>query len=133
MIDASKTSTLVVAVSFCASSTATLTAPGAVPAGTTKLATENAPSLLVEGAVNVETLLDPNIADNVEVGAIPVRFVGTGPYSLDVEVTAYVKTSNFDEFLAVQQELLLAMLQAIERAGTALAVPLQESFELQKR
>ena len=71
--------------------------------------------------------------DNVEVGAIPVRFIGVGTYSLDVEVTAYVKTSNFDEFLAIQQELLLAMLQAIERAGTALAVPLQENFELQKQ
>ena len=30
--------------------------------------------------------------------------------------------------LALQQELLLKMLQAIEHAGTALAVPLQESF-----
>jgi MscS family membrane protein len=70
--------------------------------------------------------------DNVEVGAIPVRFIGVGPYSLDVEVAAYVKTSNYDEFLAIQQELLLAMLQAIERAGTALAVPLQENFALQK-
>ncbi len=71
--------------------------------------------------------------DKVEVGPIPVRFVGVGPYSLDVEVTAYVKTSNPDEFLAIQQELLLAMLQAIEQAGTALAVPLQENFELQKQ
>jgi MscS family membrane protein len=71
--------------------------------------------------------------DKVEVGPIPVRFIGVGPYSLDVEVTAYVKSSNGDEFLAIQQELLLAMLQAIERAGTALAVPLQENFALQKQ
>jgi len=71
--------------------------------------------------------------EKVEVGAIPVRFIGVGPYSLDVEVAAYVKTSNGDEFLAIQQDLLLAMLQAVERAGTALAVPLQESFELQKQ
>jgi MscS family membrane protein len=70
--------------------------------------------------------------EKVEVGAIPVRFIGVGPYSLDVEIAAYVKTSNGDEFLAIQQELLLEMLQAIERAGTALAVPLQENFELQK-
>jgi MscS family membrane protein len=70
---------------------------------------------------------------NVEVGELPVRFVGVGPYSLDVEVAAYVKTSNYDEFLATQQDLLLAMLQAVERAGAALAVPLQENFELQKQ
>jgi MscS family membrane protein len=66
----------------------------------------------------------------VETGAIPVRFVGVGPYSLDVEVNAYVKTADYDEFLAVQQELLLRMLQAVEQAGTRLAIPLQESVEL---
>jgi MscS family membrane protein len=64
----------------------------------------------------------------VEVGKIPVRFTGVGPYSLDVEIAAYVQTSNGEEFLAIQQSLLLAILQAIEQAGTALAVPLQERF-----
>jgi MscS family membrane protein len=64
----------------------------------------------------------------IEVGAIPVRFVGVGQYSLDVEVAAYVKTSSGDEFLAIQQQLLLEFLKAVEDAGTALAVPLQESF-----
>ena len=65
----------------------------------------------------------------VEAGKIPVRFIGVGPFSLDVEVVTYVTTSDYDEFLALQQELLLKMLQAVEHAGTALAVPLQESFE----
>ncbi|HET6177950.1 MAG TPA: hypothetical protein VFE61_13510, partial [Candidatus Sulfotelmatobacter sp.] len=65
----------------------------------------------------------------VETGKIPVRFIGVGPFSLDVEVAAYVTSSDYDVFLALQQELLLKMLQAVERAGTALAVPLQESFE----
>jgi len=61
-----------------------------------------------------------------------VRFVGVGPYSLDVEVVAYINTADYDEFLALQQDLLLRMLQAVEKAGTALAVPLQESFKLQR-
>jgi MscS family membrane protein len=65
----------------------------------------------------------------VETGNIPVRFIGVGPYSLDVEVVAYVTTADYDEFLEIQQELLLQILQAVERAGTALAVPLQESFQ----
>ena len=68
----------------------------------------------------------------VETGNLPVRFVGVGPYSLDVEVVAYINTTDYDEFLALQQELLLRMLQAVEKAGTALAVPLQESFRLQR-
>ena len=65
----------------------------------------------------------------VETGKIPVRFVGVGAYSLDVEVAVYVTTSDYDEFLEIQQELLLQMLRAVEQAGTALAVPLQERFE----
>ncbi len=64
--------------------------------------------------------------EKVETGEIPVRFIGVGPYSLDVEVVAYVRTVNGDEFLALQQELLLRMLRAVEEAGTALAVPVQE-------
>jgi Mechanosensitive ion channel len=69
----------------------------------------------------------------VEAGNLPVRFVGVGPYSLDVEVVAYVNTADYDEFLALQQELLLRMLQAVEKAGTALAVPLQEIAEPGRR
>jgi MscS family membrane protein len=68
----------------------------------------------------------------VETGKMPVRFIGVGPYSLDVEVVAYVTTLDYDEFVALQQELLLKMLQAVEHAGTGLAVPLQESFESQR-
>jgi MscS family membrane protein len=66
---------------------------------------------------------------NVETGDIPVRLIGIGSYSLDVEVFAYVTTSDYDVFLGVQQELLLEMLQAVERVGAALAVPLLESSQ----
>jgi MscS family membrane protein len=65
----------------------------------------------------------------VEPGGLPVRFVGVGPYSLDVEVMSYIATSDYDEFLRMQQELLLRMLQAIEQAGTGLAIPLTETFQ----
>lgn len=65
----------------------------------------------------------------VETGKIPVRFIGAGPYSLDVEVDVLVTTSDYDEFLALQQELQLKTLEAIEHAGTALAVPLQENIQ----
>ena len=68
----------------------------------------------------------------VETGSLPVRFIGVGLYSLDVEVSAYINTADSDEFLTLQQELLLRMLQAVEKAGASLAVPLQESFKLQR-
>jgi MscS family membrane protein len=68
----------------------------------------------------------------VETGKLPVRFIGVGAYSLDLEVAAFVTTSDYEEFLALQQELLLQMLRAVEHAGTSLAVPLQERFEAQR-
>jgi MscS family membrane protein len=64
----------------------------------------------------------------VETGKIPVRFIGVGAYSLDIEADAYVITADYDEFLSIRQELLIQMLKAVEQAGTALAVPIQESF-----
>jgi len=67
------------------------------------------------------------IHPKVETGKIPVRFIGVGPFSLDVEVAVYITTADSDEFLELQQELLLKMLEALENAGTALAVPWQES------
>ena len=70
--------------------------------------------------------------ENVELSKLPVRFIGVGPYSLDVEVVAYINTPDYDEFLALRQELLLRMLQAVEKAGTALGVPVQEEFKLQR-
>jgi MscS family membrane protein len=80
---------------------------------------------------SVEAILkaDPR----VETGSLPVRFVGVGSYSFDLEVAVYIKTADNDEFLSHQQELLLRMLQAVEKAGTSLAVPLQESFQPQAR
>jgi MscS family membrane protein len=63
----------------------------------------------------------------LETGQIPVRFIGVGTYSLDLEVDAYIKTRADDEFLQIRQELLLHILDAIEGSGTALALPTQAS------
>ena len=68
----------------------------------------------------------------VETGNIPVRFIGIGNYSLDVEVFAYVTTADYDIFLEVQQELLFEMMRAVERVGAALAVPLLETSQTQE-
>ena len=65
----------------------------------------------------------------VEAGALPVRFVGVGTYSLDIEIFIYVLTRNGDEFLKTQQDLLLKILDAVKEAGTALALPTQASVD----
>ena len=78
----------------------------------------------------VEKILTGN--PKIEKGPVPVHFVGVGQYSLDLEVNAYVTTSDYDEFQGIQQDLLLKILQAVEQAGTALAIPLQESIEARR-
>lgn len=64
----------------------------------------------------------------VEIGNMPVRFVGVGTYSLDIELSAFILTLNGDEFLLTQQDLLLRILDAVKSAGTSLALPTQASI-----
>lgn len=65
----------------------------------------------------------------IEAGAIPVRFVGIGSYSLDIEIYVYVLTADGNEFLGIQQSLLLTILDEVAAAGTSLALPTQVSVE----
>jgi len=67
--------------------------------------------------------------EKVDASAAPVHFVGVGTYSLDLEITVYILTANDDQFAKTRQELLLAILDAVETAGTALALPTQASIE----
>jgi MscS family membrane protein len=63
-----------------------------------------------------------------EPGAMPVRFAGIGAYSLDIEIFIYVLTLDGDEFNKIQQDLFLSVMDAVEAAGTALAVPTQATI-----
>ena len=65
----------------------------------------------------------------IEAGGLPVRFIGIGSYSLDIEIFVYVTTLDGDEFMKIQQDLLLAIMDAVESAGTALAIPTQASVD----
>jgi MscS family membrane protein len=56
---------------------------------------------------------------------VRVRFCRLGPFSLDVEVFAYVVAPDWEVFLATQQELLLEILEIVERAGATIALPSQ--------
>lgn len=51
-----------------------------------------------------------------------VRFHRLGPYSLDIEVFAYVAAADWDDFLRIQEELLFGVTEAVERSGSALAL-----------
>jgi MscS family membrane protein len=57
-----------------------------------------------------------------------VRFVAFGAYSLDVEIFAYIRTSDINEFLAIREELLLAMMDVVAECGTGFAFPSQTIY-----
>ncbi len=59
----------------------------------------------------------------VETESARVRFLRLGESSLDVEVFAYVRAATQPEFLAVQEELLLKILEIVAAAGTTIAFP----------
>jgi MscS family membrane protein len=57
-----------------------------------------------------------------------VRFVGLGAYSLDLEIFSYVNTANWDEFLAVREDLLLRLMDIVEESGSGFAFPSQTNY-----
>jgi MscS family membrane protein len=57
-----------------------------------------------------------------------VRFVGFGDSSLDLEVFAYVRTADYNEFLAVREDVLLRIMDVIASAGTSFAFPSQTLY-----
>lgn len=67
----------------------------------------------------------PKIAESL----LRVRLVGFSQTSLDVEVNAYATTVDWNEFLAIRQDVLLRIMSIVESAGTRLAVPIQVELQ----
>ncbi len=57
-----------------------------------------------------------------------VRFVKFGDYSLDVEIFVYVDTGNLLEFLGIQEDVLLRVMDIVKAAGTDFAFPSQTAY-----
>lgn len=51
------------------------------------------------------------------------RAIGFGQSSLDVQIFAYVRTSEWNEFLAVQEDVVLRIMDIVRKAGTGFAFP----------
>ena len=54
---------------------------------------------------------------------VRVRFVGYGDFSLNVAIRVYIRTLNYNEFLSVQEDILLRTMKIVEEAGTGFAFP----------
>ena len=68
----------------------------------------------------------------IEAGTSRVRLIRFGSSSLDIEVFAYVAILDFAGFLAIQEEILLGVMDVVQKAGTALAVPSQTMYVRQE-
>ncbi|MGW8269793.1 MAG: mechanosensitive ion channel family protein, partial [Burkholderiales bacterium] len=51
------------------------------------------------------------------------RFIGFGASSLDIEVFAYVMTSDWNVFLGIREDILLRVMDIITQGGSAIAFP----------
>jgi MscS family membrane protein len=56
------------------------------------------------------------------------RFIGFGACSLDIEVVAYVKTTIRAEFLGVQEDVWLRVMDIVAQSGTGFAFPSQTLY-----
>jgi MscS family membrane protein len=57
-----------------------------------------------------------------------VRLVGFGVYSIDLEMLAYVDTMDFNEFLAVREDIFLRVMDVIAASGSGFAFPSSTTY-----
>jgi len=81
--------------------------------------------LLVElrSVLYAHPMVDPNPAK--------VRFTSFGQPSVKIEVWSYINAASFDDFQEVQEDLLLHMMEVIERSGTSVALPSRTLYHSQ--
>jgi MscS family membrane protein len=68
---------------------------------------------------------------HVEDSSSRVRLLRFADWAIEIEVYAYVLVRDFTEFLELQEELLLSLLESIEKTGAAIALPSQATLVTQ--
>jgi MscS family membrane protein len=64
----------------------------------------------------------------VERTSVRVRFLAIAQSSLDIEIVAYLYASDWTQFLEVQEELLLSIIDIVEHNGAGIALPSQTMY-----
>ena len=65
---------------------------------------------------------------SIDSESVRVRFVRLGAFSLDVELFGYLVARDWNEFLEIQEQLLFAVTDIVNRAGTEIAFPSQMTY-----
>jgi MscS family membrane protein len=64
----------------------------------------------------------------IDPASVRVRFIRFGASSLDVDVFAYASAADWATFLEIQEELLFAIIDIVQKAGAAIAFPSQTLY-----
>lgn len=64
----------------------------------------------------------------VETVTVRSRFIGFRDSALELDVFAYVLEAEYEDFLAVQEDLLLRFIDVVEKSGTTFAFPSQTTY-----
>ena len=59
---------------------------------------------------------------------IRVRFLGFRDHELTVEMRAYIRTTIYSEFLAIQEDIMLRAMQVVKQSGTGFGLPAQTLY-----
>jgi MscS family membrane protein len=70
---------------------------------------------------------DPKVEDS----SARVRFLRFAEYALEVEIYCYILEPEYTAYLATQEQLLLKIMDTIEKAGAVVALPTQTTFVTQ--
>jgi MscS family membrane protein len=77
----------------------------------------------------IRALLRQN--SHVEDATSRVRLLRLADWAVEVEVYAYILVRDFSEFLALQEEIILSIVETIEKTGAAIALPSQATLVTQ--
>ncbi len=81
----------------------------------------------VLGQIQNLLIEDPKVEDS----SARVRFLRFAEYALEVEIYCYILEPEYIPYLATQEQLLLKIMDTIEKAGAVVALPTQTTFVTQ--
>lgn len=87
---------------------------------------ETTPDQLRDVLVEIRSMLYAH--PRIDPAPARIRFVGFGAYSLDLEIFAYVGTTDHDDFLAVREDVYLRIMDIVAASGTGFAFPSQTTY-----
>jgi MscS family membrane protein len=93
---------------------------------TVRLRYDLAPDHIRYALEEIRAVLKQN--NRVEDSSSRVRLLRFAEWAIEVEIYAYILVRDFAEFLAIQEELLLEIVDTIERTGAAVALPSQATL-----